>query len=64
MSKHQHEIRIRADNNLAEALFMVFFENASSPDLRHLAAKDRKKGNHQLAYFFEMCADHRERGKI
>ena len=54
----------RADGNLAEGLFMAFFEKASPADFRHLAAKDREKGNHELAYLFEMCADHRERGEI
>ena len=62
LSKHQSEIR--ADGGLAEAVFMAFFEKASPSDFRHLAAKDREKGNHELAYLFEMCADHRERGEI
>ena len=62
LSKHQNEIR--ADGDLAEAVFMAFFEKASPSDFRHLAAKDREKGNHELAYLFEMCADHRERGEI
>lgn len=62
LSKHQDEIR--ADGDLAEAVFMAFFEKASPSDFRHLAAKDREKGNHELAYLFEMCADHRERGEI
>jgi hypothetical protein len=62
LSKHQSEIR--ADGGLAEAVFMAFFEKASPSDFRHLAAKDREKGDHELAYLFEMCADHRERGEI
>jgi hypothetical protein len=62
LSKHQNEIR--ADSGLAEAVFMAFFEKASPSDFRHLAAKDREKGNSALAYFFETCADHRERGEI
>jgi hypothetical protein len=62
LSKHQNEIR--ADGGLAEAVFMAFFEKASPSDFRHLAAKDRERGNHEMAYLFEMCADHRERGEI
>ena len=62
LSKHQNEIR--ADGDLAEAIFMAFFEKASPSDFRHLAAKDREKGHSELAYFFETCADHRERGEI
>ena len=62
LSKHQDEIR--ADDDLAEAAFMTFFDKASPSDFRHLAAKDREKGNHQLAYFFEMCADQREKGEM
>ena len=62
LSKHQNDIR--ADGGLAEAVFMAFFEKASPSDFRHLAAKDREKGNHELAYLFELCADHRERGEI
>jgi hypothetical protein len=62
LSKHQNEIR--ADGDLAEAVFMAFFEKASPSDFRHLAAKDREKGNSALTYFFETCADHRERGEI
>ena len=49
LSKHQNEIR--ADGDLAEAMFMAFFEKASPSDFRHLAAKDREKGNSALAYF-------------
>ena len=60
-----HQDEVRADNNLAKAVLMVLFENASLSDLRHLAAKGRKKKrDHGLAYFFEMCADNRERAAI
>ena len=62
LSKHQAEVR--KDPDLAEAVFMAFFEKASPSDFRHLAAKDREKGNHELAYLFETCADRRERGEI
>lgn len=62
LSKHQNEIR--DDPGLAEAVLMAFFEKASPSDFRHLASKDREKGNHELAYLFEICADRRERGEI
>ena len=38
-----HQDEVRADNNLAKAVLMVLFENASLSDLRLLAAKRRKK---------------------
>jgi hypothetical protein len=57
LSKHQNEIR--ADGDLAQALFMAFFDKASPSDFRHLASKHREKGNQDLAYFFEAYTDHR-----
>jgi hypothetical protein len=61
----KHEQEIKADKEFAEAVFMeMVFKKASPTDFRRLAAQDRQKGNHHIAYLFEICADRRERGEI
>jgi hypothetical protein len=56
-----HSEEIRADQDFAEALFLMLHDEASPQELRKLAAQERERGNLDMAYNIEVLADRRER---
>jgi hypothetical protein len=55
---------IHSDPAFVEEIIIAHCQTASPSELRKMAVQDREKGKLKFAYYLEVIADQRERGKF
>jgi hypothetical protein len=60
----KHVDEIHSDTAFIEEIILAHCQTASPSELRKMAAQDREKGKLKFAYYLEVAADQRERGKF